>query len=47
MVSGQFHSTGHLYTLGELERMFNNNNNEVETWTRISWQFIKDYLSKL
>ena len=47
MVSGQFQSTGHLYTLGELERMFNDPKNEVETWTRISWPFIKDYLSKL
>jgi len=47
MVSGQFQSTGHLYTLGELERMFNDPKNEVETWTRISWPFIKDYLSRL
>ncbi|MEK6846981.1 MAG: hypothetical protein AABY16_02335 [Nanoarchaeota archaeon] len=47
MVSGQFHSTGHLYTLGDLERLFNNPENEVETWTRICWPYIKDYLSKL
>ncbi|MBM3232019.1 hypothetical protein FJZ21_01415 [Candidatus Pacearchaeota archaeon] len=47
MVSGNFYSTGHLYTIGELERMFNDTNNEVEGWTRISWPFIKDYLSKL
>lgn len=47
MVSGQFYSTGHLYTIGELEKMFNDTTNEVEGWTRISWPFIKDYLSKL
>ena len=39
---------GRLHTLPELEALFaDTKNNEVETWTRISWPFIKDYLNKL
>jgi predicted NUDIX family phosphoesterase len=47
MEMGKFFSTGHLYTLGEMERIFNDPSNEIETWTRISWPFVKDYLQKL
>jgi predicted NUDIX family phosphoesterase len=47
MEHGQFFTTGHLYTIGELERIFNDPNNEIESWTRISWPFVKDYLNKL
>lgn len=38
---------GRFYSISELEEMFNDPSNEVESWTRISWPFVKDYLQKL
>ncbi|MEK6909240.1 MAG: NUDIX domain-containing protein [Nanoarchaeota archaeon] len=38
---------GKFYSINEIEEIFSSSNNEVESWTRISWPFIKDYLSKL
>ena len=38
---------GRFYSLSELERIFNDSNNDIETWTRISWPFVKDYLNKI
>ena len=39
--------TGRFYSIGELESIFSDTNYEVESWTRISWPFVKDYLERL
>ena len=41
MVEGKF------YSIDELERLFSDSNVEVESWTRISWPFVKGYLKSL
>ena len=38
---------GKFYSSEEVDGFFNNPNNNVENWTRISWPFVKDYLTKL
>lgn len=38
---------GKFYSVDELEEIFNDSRNEIETWTRTSWPFVKDYLEKL
>ena len=40
-------SSGRFYSVGELEKLFSDSNYEVETWTRLSWPFVKDYLMRL
>lgn len=40
-------SGGRFYSIKEVDKIFNDSNNEIETWTRISWPFIKDYLQKI
>ncbi len=35
------------FSISELENLFNNPDNDVEKWTRMSWPFVKDYLEKL
>lgn len=37
---------GRFYSIEELEKIFSDEENEVEEWTRISWPFVKDYLLK-
>ena len=37
---------GRFYSSSEIDALFNNTENNVEGWTRISWQFIKDFLSR-
>ena len=39
MVEGRF------YSASELEDLFKNPEYEVESWTRLSWPFVKDYLN--
>jgi predicted NUDIX family phosphoesterase len=41
MVHGQF------YSISEIENIFSNLENEIETWTQISWPFVKNYLENL
>ena len=41
MVEGKF------YSIDGLERLFSDSNVEVESWTRISWPFVKGYLKSL
>lgn len=38
---------GKFYSMQEIDELFSNPTTNVEGWTRISWPFIKDYLSKL
>ena len=38
---------GRFYSIDELERLFSDTNYEVESWTRISWPFVKNYLERL
>lgn len=38
---------GQFYSVLELEQIFSNPENEIEEWTKASWPFIKEYLSKL
>ncbi len=38
---------GQFYSVNELEDIFANPQNEVESWTRISWPFVKGYLMNL
>ena len=38
---------GNFYSIDEVEKLFTNPDNDIEKWTRISWPFVKDYLSKL
>ena len=38
---------GKFYSIKELENILSNPENEVESWTRISWPFVKDYLKNL
>ena len=35
------------YSISELEELFSNPENEIETWTQISWPFVKNYLKNL
>ncbi|MDO8508616.1 MAG: NUDIX domain-containing protein [Nanoarchaeota archaeon] len=39
MVEGKF------YSVGELEIIFSDSNYKVESWTLLSWPFVKEYLS--
>lgn len=36
---------GRFFSIGELESLFANPENDVEKWTRVSWPFVKAYLS--
>ena len=38
---------GRFYSISEFEEIFNDTEYEVESWTRLSWPFVKDYLNKL
>jgi len=38
---------GGFYSLEEIDRIFSNSENNVETWTKLSWPFVRDYLSSL
>jgi len=38
---------GNFHTIEETEEIFNNSKNEIESWTKISWPFIKSYLKSL
>jgi len=37
---------GQLYSISELEQIFSNPENEIEEWTKASWPFVKELLSK-
>ena len=37
-------SSGKFYTIDEIDHLFSNPKNIVETWTSLSWPFIKKYL---
>jgi len=37
---------GRWISLDEAEKLFDDNNSEVEGWTRMSWPYIKEYLKK-
>ena len=39
-------SEGKFYSIDELEKLFSNPEYEVESWTKLSWPYIKDYLNK-
>lgn len=39
--------SGRFYSIEELEALFSDSKNEVESWTKISWLFVKDYLLRL
>ncbi len=38
---------GQFYSIEEVEKIFADSSSDVEKWTRASWPFIKDYLSRL
>jgi len=38
---------GQFYSLNELEKIFSNPKNEIETWTQLSWPFVKKYVKSL
>lgn len=38
---------GRFYSVEELESVFSDPNKDVETWTRLSWPFVKSYLNSL
>ncbi len=40
-------SADRFYSIEETDEIFSNPNNEVESWTRISWPFIKEYLKNI
>jgi len=40
-------ASGAFYSAEEVERIFGNPENQVENWTRISYPFVKEYLSHL
>ena len=44
---GKEMTEGRFYAISELEEIFSDSENKIESWTRISWPFIKDYLVKL
>lgn len=44
--NGEF-TEGRFYGIEELDKEFEDPNNDVERWTKVSWPFVKDYLSKL
>lgn len=35
------------YNISELEKLFNDPQSEIESWTRLSWPFVKNYLQKI
>src|SRR3989338_496669 len=37
-------SSGILYSIKEMEKLFKNKNNTVENWTKLSWPVVKNYL---
>jgi len=37
-------SSGILYSIKEMEKLFKNKNNKVENWTKLSWPVVKNYL---
>ncbi|MCA9485814.1 MAG: NUDIX domain-containing protein [Nanoarchaeota archaeon] len=39
-------SSGQFYPVEEIEKIFNNKENTIESWTQLSWPFVKDYLEK-
>lgn len=39
--------SGNFYSADEVDKLFSDPNSEVESWTKISWPFIKDYLASL
>lgn len=41
MIHGQF------YSIDELEEIFADPSNEIETWTQLSWPFVRDYVNSL
>jgi predicted NUDIX family phosphoesterase len=38
---------GDFYSAEEIEKLFSNPSNKVENWTKLSWPFVKEYISKL
>ncbi len=36
---------GKFYNVEEFEKILNDSKNEIESWTRLSWPFIRDYLT--
>jgi len=40
-------SHGQFYSIQELENIFSNPENDVENWTKISWPFVKSYVSSI
>lgn len=38
---------GRFYSVFELEEIFSDSRYEVESWTRLSWPFVRDYLNRL
>ncbi len=38
---------GRFYSVSELDEMFSDSRYEVESWTKLSWPFVKDYLNGL
>ena len=38
---------GNFYSVGELEKIFSDSENNVETWTQLSWPFVRDYVNSL
>ena len=40
-------SPGGFYSVEEVDFIFSSSENEVENWTKMSWPFVKEYLSKL
>jgi len=38
---------GKFYSIDELESIFSDPKYEVESWTKLSWPYVKDYLNKL
>ena len=40
-------ASANFYSIEEADKILLNSKNEVESWTRISWPFVKDYLQKI
>ncbi|RZD30533.1 hypothetical protein CXT76_02335 [Candidatus Parvarchaeota archaeon] len=38
---------GQFYSINELEEIFSNSENKIESWTKASWPYIKNYVSRL
>lgn len=39
-------ASGEFYSIQDIEGIFSNPENNIENWTKLSWPFVKEYLSK-